>query len=46
MRIGLSGGGSTADIWAAVFPVGADKAARAASVRRTTSFLRELVSEP
>jgi F420-dependent oxidoreductase-like protein len=34
------------DIWAAVLPVGADTAARAASVRRTTSLLRELVSEP
>jgi hypothetical protein len=34
------------DIWAAVFPVGADRAARAASAQRTTSLLRELVSEP
>jgi F420-dependent oxidoreductase-like protein len=34
------------DIWAAVFPVGADKPARAASALRTTALLRELVSEP
>jgi F420-dependent oxidoreductase-like protein len=33
-------------IWAAVFTVGADWPARAASVQRTTSLLRELVSEP
>jgi alkanesulfonate monooxygenase SsuD/methylene tetrahydromethanopterin reductase-like flavin-dependent oxidoreductase (luciferase family) len=30
------------DIWAAVFPVGADRVARAASVRRTTDLLSEL----
>jgi F420-dependent oxidoreductase-like protein len=34
------------DIWAAVFPVGADKPARVVSLQRTTSLLRELVSEP
>jgi F420-dependent oxidoreductase-like protein len=32
------------DIWAAVFPVGADKEARKTSIRRTTDLLRELVS--
>ena len=30
------------DVWAAVFPVGADREARVASVRRTTDLLREL----
>jgi F420-dependent oxidoreductase-like protein len=34
------------DIWAAAFPVGTDKAAQAASLRRTTDLLRELVSKP
>lgn len=32
------------DIWAAVFPVGEDREARAASTRRTTDLLKELVS--
>jgi F420-dependent oxidoreductase-like protein len=32
------------DIWAAVFPVGDDREERAASVRRTTDLLKELVS--
>jgi alkanesulfonate monooxygenase SsuD/methylene tetrahydromethanopterin reductase-like flavin-dependent oxidoreductase (luciferase family) len=32
------------DIWAAVFPVGDDRDARAASVRRTTDLLKELLS--
>ena len=32
------------DIWAAVFPVGADRDARKASMRRTTDLLRELVT--
>jgi F420-dependent oxidoreductase-like protein len=32
------------DIWAAVFPVGGDRDARRASVRRTTDLLKELVS--
>jgi F420-dependent oxidoreductase-like protein len=39
----LADAGAT-DIWAAVFPIGSDKAARSASVRRTTDLLRELVS--
>jgi len=34
------------DIWAAIFPVGSDRSARAASLRRTTDLLRELVSQP
>jgi F420-dependent oxidoreductase-like protein len=34
------------DIWAAVFPVGSGKPARAASLRRTAGLLRELVSMP
>jgi alkanesulfonate monooxygenase SsuD/methylene tetrahydromethanopterin reductase-like flavin-dependent oxidoreductase (luciferase family) len=37
---GLVDAGAT-DVWAAVFPVGED---RAASIRRTTDLLRELVS--
>jgi F420-dependent oxidoreductase-like protein len=41
----LADAGAT-DIWAAVFPVGPDKAARADSVRRTTDLLRELVCVP
>jgi F420-dependent oxidoreductase-like protein len=32
------------DIWAAVFPVGADQESRRASIRRTRDLLRELVS--
>jgi F420-dependent oxidoreductase-like protein len=32
------------DIWAAVFPVGGDRDARRASVRRTTDLLKELAS--
>jgi hypothetical protein len=32
------------DIWAAIFPVGADREARIASTRRTTDLLRELIS--
>jgi F420-dependent oxidoreductase-like protein len=32
------------DIWAAVFPVGDDRAQRTVSVRRTTDLLKELVS--
>jgi F420-dependent oxidoreductase-like protein len=34
------------DIWAAVFAVGDDRPGRSASVRRTVSLLRELVSKP
>ena len=41
----LIGAGAT-DIWAAVFAVGDDRPSRAASVRRTTGLLRELVSKP
>jgi F420-dependent oxidoreductase-like protein len=40
--LGLLDAGAT-DIWAAVFPVGRDKPERAASLRRTTELLRELV---
>jgi F420-dependent oxidoreductase-like protein len=32
------------DIWAAVFPVGDDRDARTASIRRTTDLLKELLS--
>jgi hypothetical protein len=32
------------DIWAAVFPVGADREDRKASIRRTTDLLRDLVT--
>ena len=32
------------DIWAAVFPVGADREDRTASIRRTTDLLRDLVT--
>ena len=38
---GLLDAGAT-DVWAAVFAVGDDRAARSASVRRTTDLLREL----
>jgi hypothetical protein len=38
--------GSATDIWAAVFPVGDDTPSRSASVRQSTSLLRELVLPP
>jgi F420-dependent oxidoreductase-like protein len=40
---GLLDAGAT-DIWAAVFPVGADREVRSASARRTTELLRSLVT--
>jgi len=40
---GLIDAGAT-DIWAAVFPVGADREDRKASIRRTTDLLRDLVT--
>jgi F420-dependent oxidoreductase-like protein len=40
---GLVDAGAT-DIWAAIFPVGADRETRVASVRRTTDLLRELTT--
>lgn len=41
---GLLEAGAT-DVWAAVFPVGKEKADRIASLRRTTDLLRELALE-